>query len=337
MSTIDWNDLKFSYFQTKCYVQYTFKDGQWSACEYVEEPYIKMHVAATCLHYGQSAFEGLKAYRGEDGEVRVFRPEENAKRLQKSAKRLCMEPVPTEIFLDAVDKVLQSNIDFLPPYGYGASMYMRPLLIGSGPRIGVQPAEEYTFIMLVVPVGSYYKGGLQSVPALVMEDYDRAAPMGIGHVKAAGNYAAAMLPGIMASEQGYPINLYLDAKEHKYIDEFGTSNFIGIKGNTYVTPSSSSVLPSITNMSLMTLAEEMGMAVEKRDVNFDEITDFDGIAACGTAVVVTPISHIDKLGKSYKPAQEGIHPRFQELYERMQKIQLGQYQDQYNWCRIVSS
>ena len=336
MSSIDWNNLKFSYFQTKCYVQYTFKDGKWSDCEFVEEPYLKMHVAATCLHYGQAAFEGLKAFRGKDGQIRVFRPEENAKRLQRSAERLCMEPVPTEIFLDAVDKVIEANVDYLPPYGYGASMYMRPLLIGTGPRMGVQPADEYTFILLVVPVGAYYKGGLQAVPALVMEDYDRAAPMGTGHVKAAGNYAAAMLPGIKSNERGYPINLYLDAKEHRYIDEFGTSNFIGIKDNSFVTPSSASVLPSITNMSLMDLAEDMGMTVEKRDIEFDEITSFDGIAACGTAVVVTPISHIDKEGVTYRPVQEGIHPRFEELYNRMQQIQLGQTEDKFNWCRIVT-
>ena len=335
MSEIDWSNLQFSYFQTNCYVEYTWRDGKWSDCEYVEEPYVKMHVASTALHYGQAAFEGLKAFRGKDGQVRVFRPEENAKRLQRSARRLAMEPVPSHIFLEAVDKVLQANAEFLPPYGHGASMYLRPLLIGSGPRMGVQPADEFKFILMVLPVGAYYKGALEAVPALVMEDFDRAAPNGTGHVKAAGNYAAGMLAGMKAKEEGYPINLYLDAREHKYIDEFGTSNFVAIKGNSYVTPNSSSVLPSITNMSLMTLAEDLGMTVEQRAVEFTEVPEFDGIAACGTAVVVTPISRIDRLGESYHTRIEGVHPRFEELYKMIQQIQLGEYKDNHFWCHLV--
>ena len=246
--SIEWSKLGFAYSDVNCHIKYVWKDGKWDGGELVKEPYLKIHVAATCLHYGQDAFEGLKVYRTQDGRIRAFRPLENARRLNRSARRSCMAEVPEELFMDALKRVVKANEEFVPPYGTGASMYVRPLLIGTGPQIGVNAADEYTFLILVMPVGAYYKGGLQPVRALVMDDFDRAAPFGTGTVKMGGNYGAALLPHKISHDKGFPVDLYLDPVQHKYIDEFGTSNFIGIDRNdTYVTPLSNSVLPSITN------------------------------------------------------------------------------------------
>ena len=260
---IDWSKLTFSYRPVNCHIEYHFKDGQWDQGEEKTSPFITLSIAAECLHYGQEAFEGLKAYRGEDGKVRVFRMDMNAKRLQNSAYRSCMAPVPLELFEEAVERAVKANIEFVPPYGTGATMYIRPLLIGTGPQIGVAPSNEYTFIMMVMPVGAYYKGGLQAVRACLVDEYDRAAPRGTGMVKMAGNYAASLLPHEKAKEAGFPIDLYLDAAQHKYIEEFGSSNFIAItKDGKYVTPDSPSVLPSITNDGLQQVARDLGITVE---------------------------------------------------------------------------
>lgn len=336
---IDWDNLGFQYSETACYVQSVWKNGQWSPLATTTEPYIRMHVAATALHYGQSCFEGLKAFRGADGIVRIFRPDENAKRMVKSADRLMIPRVPESLFLDAVHNAVAENIDFVPPYGTGGSLYIRPLLFGSGARIGLQPADEHTFLVLVVPVGDYYKGGLSPVTAMVMNDFDRAAPKGVGHVKVAGNYAADLMPNFMGKKAGYPINLYLDAANRRTVEEFGTSNFIGIKGNSYITPDSSSVLPSITNKTLMQLARDDGMTVEKRPIDIDEVWDMDEVAACGTAVVITAVTRLlyqnelKQIGSN--PDQVGA--RLLSLYNRVRAIQMGEIDDKYGWGHPLRS
>lgn len=244
----------------------------------------------------------MKAYRHADGRVALFRPEENAKRMQASAERLCMQAPDTALFIEAVHLAVTSNIEFLPPYGIGATMYIRPLLIGSGAQIGVKPSNEYTFLVMVMPVGPYYKDGITPIKAQICRDYVRACPGGTGAYKVAGNYASALLPGQQAKKAGYSVELYLDAIEHKYIDECGTANFFAIKDKCYITPASSSILPSITNMSLMDIARNMGLEVTRRPIAVDELSTFDEAGACGTAAVITPIEMIfdPKDSKEYR-------------------------------------
>ena len=293
MQNIDWDKLGFNYMDTRCHIRYTWRDGKWDAGEMYDSPEMGIHVAAGCLHYGQAAFEGLKAFRCKDEKVRVFRPQENARRMAMTANRTCMPEVPEEMFLEAMERVVKANADYIPPYGTGGSLYIRPLLIGSGIQIGIAPAPEYTFLILVIPVGAYYKGGLKPVKAVILDDYDRAAPQGVGGIKVAGNYAASLYAHEQAKKAGFAVELYLDAKEHKYVEEFATSNFVAVtKDGAYVTPKSSSILPSITNVTLMDLASEMGLDVQMRPILFDEIKDFAEIGACGTAVVVTPVNEI---------------------------------------------
>lgn len=331
---LDWENLGFSYVQTNCHIQYTWRDGRWDDGRLVSEPCLNMHIAATALHYGQAAFEGLKAFTCKDGEIRLFRPDMNARRLGTTARRICMAEVPEAMFTEAVKRVVAANRDFVPPYGTGGSLYVRPLLIGTGAQIGISPAQEYVFLVLVTPVGAYYKGGLKPVRAVVFDDYDRAAPHGTGHVKVAGNYAVSLQPHLLAHDRGYSVELYLDPKEHKYVEEFGTSNFIGItKDGRYVTPKSLSILPSITNDSLQQVARDLGMAVEVRPVTFDEVPDLAEVAACGTAVVITPVNEIVRGDRVVRvgPA-EGCGPTLEKLYRRMTAVQVGEGADTHAWC-----
>jgi branched-chain amino acid aminotransferase len=320
--------------ETRCHVRYVWRDGVWDEGELVDTPYLPMHIAAACLHYGQAAFEGLKAFRCKDGKIRLFRPQENARRMANTARRTCMAEVPESLFLEAVARVIRANEDYVPPYGTGGSLYVRPLLIGSGPQIGVAPAQEYTFLVLVVPVGPYYKGGLQPVKAMILDDFDRAAPLGVGNVKVAGNYAASLYAHEYAKHAGYPVELYLDAKEHAYVEEFATSNFIGItRDGRYVTPDSTSILPSVTNNTLKQIASDLGMTVEVRPVRFEELCDFAEIGACGTAVVVTPVCEIVRGATVIRIGSEtGCGPVLQKLYETVQGIQYGELPDTHNWC-----
>lgn len=334
---LDWENLGFQYIQTKTHVRSVYKDGRWSALESVEEPYIRLHIAATALHYGQACFEGLKAFRGRDGRIRIFRPDENAKRMASSADRLVIPQVPTELFLDAVHRAVRENEEFVPPYGTGGSLYIRPLLIGSGAKIGLQTSDEFTFLVMVVPVGDYYKGGLSPVTAIVMEDFDRAAPKGVGHVKVAGNYAADLMPNLMGKKAGYPINLYLDAENRRTIEEFGTSNFIGLRGNKYVTPDSKSVLPSITNKTLMQLAADEGMEVESRPIDIDEVSEFEEVAACGTAVVITAVTRILHGSKLIEIGEnpDAVGSRLMHLYNKVRAIQYGETEDPHGWGHLL--
>ncbi len=334
MQNIDWDKLGFSYRDTRCHIRYTWRDGVWNKGELFDSPEMSIHVAAGCLHYGQAAFEGLKAFRCKDGKVRVFRPRENARRMAMTARRICMPEVPEDMFLEAMERVVRANADYIPPYGTGGSLYIRPLLIGSGIQIGIAPAPDYTFVILVIPVGAYYKGGLKPVNAVVLDQYDRAAPLGVGGIKVAGNYAASLYAHEQAKKAGFAVELYLDAKEHRYVEEFATSNFVAItKDGAYVTPKSSSILPSITNLTLMELASDMGIDVQMRPVLFDEIRDFAEIGACGTAVVVTPVNLIARGDQVFRVGPEdGCGPVLQKLYESVQAIQCGERPDSHGWC-----
>jgi len=333
---VPWGELGFSFRDVKSHLRMTYADGSWGEPELVEGNHFNIHIGATALHYGQSCFEGLKAFAHEDESVYIFRPDENAKRLRSSSERLMMPPIPPDRFLAAVNTVVRDNIAYVPPYGSNGALYLRPLLFGSGARIGLQPADEYTFLIMVIPVADYYEGGLSSpVDALIIEDYDRAAPLGVGHVKVAGNYAADLLPNIQTKKKGYPIGLYLDAATHTSIEEFSTSNFVGIsnKEKKYITPKSGSVLPSITNKSLMTIAVEEGLTVEERIVEVEEVGTFDEVFACGTAVVLTPVGTVAKSsGEEFKFNTDGkIGDTTLKLYNRVRAIQNGEEEDKNGW------
>ena len=236
MKEIDWANLSFGYMRTDYNVRINFRNGKWGELEVSSEEYLNLHMAATCLHYGQEAFEGLKAFRGKDGKVRIFRLEENAARLQSTCQGILMAELPTERFKEAILKVVKLNERFIPPYETGASLYIRPLLIGTSAQVGVHPADEYMFVVFVTPVGPYFKGGFSTNPYVIIREFDRAAPHGTGIYKVGGNYAASLRANKKAHDLGYSCEFYLDAKEKKYIDECGAANFFGIKDNTYITP-----------------------------------------------------------------------------------------------------
>lgn len=335
---IDWGSLTFSYMPTDCNVRCTFRDGKWGEIEVSDSEYVPMHIAASCLHYGQESFEGLKAYRGKDGKVRVFRMEENAKRFIRSAEGIKMQPMPVELFCEMVRKVVKLNERFVPPYGTGASLYIRPLEIGISPRVGVKPASEYMVIMLVTPVGPYFKEGFKPTKVCMSREYDRVAPKGTGSIKVGGNYAASLVAGEKAHELGYSVMLYIDPKEKKYLDECGAANFFGIKNGTYVTPFSESILPSITNMSLCQLAEDLGLKVERRQIPVDELETFEEASACGTAAVCSPICQVDDLdnGKKYTFGNgKEAGPWTTKLYDTLRGIQWGDLEDTHGWCEIL--
>ncbi|MCC8144898.1 MAG: branched-chain amino acid aminotransferase [Bacteroidales bacterium] len=338
MENINWSELSFGYMKTDYNVRSYYKDGKWSDLEVTDSTQITMHMAATCLHYGQESFEGLKAFKGKDGKVRIFRMRENALRMQSSARGIMMAEFPTELFEKAVVEVVKRNERFVPPYESGASLYIRPLLIGTGAEVGVKPAKEYLFVIFVTPVGPYFKEGFKPTPYVIMRGFDRAAPHGTGTIKVGGNYAASLVAGEIAHQKGYSAVLYLDAKEKKFIDECGPANFFGIRDNTYITPESSSILPSITNKSLMVLAEELGMKVERRPIPVEELNTFEEAGACGTAAVISPVSRIDDLdeNKSYVFSKDGEPgPMSVKLYEKLRAIQYGDEEDKYGWITVV--
>ena len=298
-----------------------------------------MHIAATCLHYGQEAFEGLKVFEQKNGDVVVFRVEENAKRMARSCEKIFMAAPPEELFIEAVDRAVNANRKYIPPYGTGAALYVRPLVIGTGPQVGVKPAEEYTFMVFVTPVGPYFKSGFKPVHLVVESEFDRAAPNGVGDVKVGGNYAAGLRASVRAKKAGYTEVLYLDAKEKKFIDESGPANFFGItKEGRYVTPHSESILPSITNMSLVDLAGDLGMNPERRPVAVEEIFGFQDAGCCGTAAVITPVGSIT-YGDRKAVFCEGDVPgeHCTRLYKKLTGIQLGDEEDTRGWIRKIPS
>ncbi len=334
--SIDWKNLTFGYVKTDYNVRCYYRDGKWGELEVSSSEQVNLHIGASCLHYGQQAFEGLKAFMGKDGKVRLFRWEENAKRMQSSSRGILLAEVPTDLFKSAIFKAIELNRRFIPPYGSGASLYIRPLLIGSGAQVGVKPADEYLFIVFVTPVGPYFKEGFKPVDMLLTREFDRAAPLGTGKYKVGGNYAASLTSIKKAHDEGFANVLYLDAREKKYIDECGPANFFAIKGNSYITPKSESILPSITNMSLLELAESMGLTAERRQVEYDELETFDEVGACGTAAVISPIKKIvdDVNGKEYNYGDEPgkISTR---LYKKLQAIQMGDEPDEFGWITMV--
>ncbi len=338
MEKIDWSNLTFTYMPTDYNVRCYYRNGQWGQVEISSSDSINIHMAATCLHYGQEAFEGQKVFRGADGKMRAFRLEANAERLQSSARGIMMPEVPTELFVDMVKTVVKLNERFVPPYESGASLYVRPLLIGTGARVGVRPADEYLFIIFVTPVGPYFRGGFATNNYMITREFDRAAPHGTGCFKVGGNYAASLRANKAAHDAGYTSEFYLDAREKKYIDECGAANFFGIKNNTYITPKSDSILPSITNASLRVLAEELGMKVEARDIPVEELATFEEAGACGTAAVISPIGKIvdvDEM-KEYvfsKDGQPGAWSK--KLYDKFRNIQYGIEPDKYGWITII--
>ena len=298
MKELDWANLPFGYMKTDYNVRIYYRDGKWGELEVCSEETIPMHMAATCLHYGQEAFEGLKAFRGKDGKIRVFRPEENAARLQSTCRGILMPELPTERFMEAVRKVVKLNERFIPPYESGASLYIRPLLVGTGAQVGVHPANEYLFVIFVTPVGPYFKGGFSTNPYVIIREYDRAAPLGTGIYKVGGNYAASLRANKKAHDLGYACEFYLDAKEKKYIDEW----------------------------------------VERRPVPEEELLTFEEAGACGTAAVISPIERIDDVenGKSYVIAKDGKPgPVCTKLYNKLRAIQYGDEPDVHNWVTII--
>ena len=331
---IKWEKLGFGFSDVNCHLRMTWKNGRWSRPKFVKDPFITMHIGAACLHYGQECFEGIKAFRQQSGKIAIFRPDENAKRMYRTAERTCMPPVPVDVFVDCCRQIVKKNAEFVPPYGTGGSMYLRPLLIGTGPQIGVAPAKEYKFMIMVMPVGAYYTGGLKPVRAVIFDDWDRAAPQGMGDVKVGGNYAAGIFAHEKAKREGWPVELYLDAKSHRYVEEFATSNFAGItKAGVYVTPDSRSVLPSVTNMSLRQCAEDLGIKVERRPVPYAEIKKLQAVAALGTAVVITPVWEITRGSEVIRISDpEQVHPTLQKLYDTVQGVQYGVLPDRHRWC-----
>lgn len=338
MKEIDWSHLAFGYMPTDYNVRCYYRNGQWGEVEVSSSDSINIHMAATALHYGQEAFEGLKAFRCPDGKIRVFRPEANAERLQATCRGIMMPEVSTELFMEMVRRVVLLNERFVPPYESGASLYIRPLLIGTGPQVGVRPAEEYLFIIFVTPVGPYFKGGFSTNNYVITREFDRAAPLGTGTFKVGGNYAAGMRANKWAHDLGYSSEFYLDAKEKRYIDECGAANFFGIKNGTYVTPKSTSILPSITNKSLQQIALDLGYKVEVRPVEEEELSTFEEAGACGTAAVISPIGRLDDpaTGKSYVFSTDGKPgPVSQQLYTELRNIQYGITPDRHGWVAVI--
>lgn len=323
--TIDWSNLGFSYIKTPWRFLATWKDGSWNEGELTEDNYLHIHEGSTALHYGQQCFEGLKAYRRKDGGINLFRPDENSKRMNRSAYRLRMPEVPEDFFLDAVKQVVKANQEYVPPYGSGATLYIRPLLIGVGENIGVSPAPEYIFTVFCMPVGPYFKGGLTPTNFIV-SDYDRAAPNGTGAAKVGGNYAASLLPGYEAHQRKFSDCIYLDPETHTKIEEVGSANFFGITAdNEFMTPKSPSILPSITKYSLLHLAQHsLGLTPVEGDVYLNELDRFVEAGACGTAAVISPIGGIQN-GEDFHVfySETEVGPQTKALYDQLTGIQFG--------------
>ncbi|MFA0889496.1 MAG: branched-chain amino acid aminotransferase [Synergistales bacterium] len=330
---IDWASLGFKYMKTDLRYVSVWKDGQWDDGRLVEDNKLCISEASTVLHYGQSCFEGLKAYRTKAGKIQLFRPDMNAKRMQDSCRRILMPEVALEKFIDACVQVVKANEVYVPPYGTGATLYLRPFLFGTGDTVGVAPAPEYIFSVFCLPVGAYFKGGLSPVNFTV-SDYDRAAPFGTGAAKVGGNYAGSLMPHTLAVQRGFADCIYLDPATHTKIEEVGAANFFGItKDGKFVTPKSPSILPSVTKISLLQLAKEtLGMETEERDVFIDRLDEFAEAGACGTAAVITPIGGIEYKGKLHVfHSETKVGPVTKKLYETLTGIQFGDIEAPQGW------
>ena len=334
---IDWNNLGFEYIKTDFRYISNWKDGKWDAGHLTEDNMLTISEASCALHYGQSCFEGLKAYRTKEGKIQLFRPNKNAERLNSSLRKLLMPEIPEEKFIDACMQVVKANEAYIPPYGTGGTLYLRPFVIGVGDNIGVKPAPEYIFCVFCLPVGAYFKGGMTPCNFMIA-DYDRAAPHGTGGQKVGGNYAASMQPHKIAADRGFADCIYLDPATRTYIEEVGAANFFGItKNNEFVTPKSPSVLPSITKYSLMEIAEKyLNMPVYERKVPIDSLDEFKEAGACGTAAVITPIGGIEYKGKLHVFYSETeVGPITKELYRILCGIQFGDVEAPEGWIYKV--
>lgn len=330
---IDWANLGFSYIKTDLRYVSTWKDGNWDDGDLVEDNKLQISESSTALHYGQQCFEGLKAYRRKDGKIQLFRPDQNSKRMNNSCRRLLMPEIPEEKFIDACKKVVAANERFVPPYGTGATLYLRPFVIGVGDNIGVKPAPEYIFCVFCIPVGPYFKGGMTPVN-FTISDYDRAAPHGTGAQKVGGNYAASLYPHELAVKRGFADCIYLDPATHTKIEEVGAANFFGItKDNKFITPSSPSILPSITKYSLLHIAKEyFKMEVCESDVLVDNLSNFKEAGACGTAAVITPIGGIEYKGELHVfHSETEVSPITKALYNTLCGIQIGDVEAPEGW------
>lgn len=334
---LDWGKLSFSYTKTDYRYLSHWKDGKWDEGKLVTENTITISEGSTAIHYGQQCFEGLKAYTRKDGRIQLFRPDRNSARMNATADRMVMPHVPTEKFVEACIQVVKANERWVPPYGSGATFYLRPWLIGVGDNVGVKPAAEYLFGVFGVPVGPYFKQGLKPVNFSV-SDYDRAAPRGTGAAKVGGNYAASLLPHEEAQHAGFADCIYLDPATHTKIEEVGAANFFGItKGGSFVTPLSPSILPSITKYSLLQVAKErFGMGAEERDVYIDRLDEFAEAGACGTAAVISPIGGIFYQGKLHVfHSETEVGPQTRKLYDELVGIQYGDRPAPEGWVRMV--
>ena len=335
---IDWSNIGFGYVQTdKRYVS-NYNDGKWDEGGLTEEANVVLNECAGVLQYAQTVFEGLKAYRTEDGHIVTFRPDLNASRMADSARRLEMPVFPEDRFIRAVEQVVAANADYVPPYGSGATLYIRPYMFGTNPVIGVKPADEYQFRVFATPVGPYFKGGAKPITIRVC-DFDRAAPHGTGHIKAGLNYAMSLHAIVDAHQQGYDENMYLDSATRTKVEETGGANFIFItKDNKLVTPKSDTILPSITRRSLVYVAKEyLGMEVEEREVLFEEVKEFAECGLCGTAAVISPVGKVVDHGKEicFPSGMEEMGPVTKKLYDTLTGIQMGHIKAPESWIKVI--
>ncbi|MDF7636798.1 branched-chain amino acid aminotransferase [Leuconostocaceae bacterium ESL0958] len=330
---LDFDTLGFAYHDLPYRYHAEYHNGQWGPGELSTESNLSMSEAAVALHYGLQAFEGMKAYRRQDGGINLFRPIENAKRLQRSADRLLMEPFPVDRFVEAAKEVVKANQDFVPPYESGGALYLRPLLIDTTPNIGLHGGQDFTFVIFATPVGAYYPGGLTPT-SFVTSDFDRAAHGGTGQAKVGGNYAASMLPGKKAHDAGYSDVVYLDPIHHEYIEELGSANFFGItKEGQFQTPKSPSILPSITKFSLLEIAREQGLNPIETSISINDLDQFAEAGAMGTAAVISPVGSITHHGQKHVFYSETeVAPVTQKLYDRLTAIQYGDEEGPAGWA-----
>ncbi len=335
---IDWGNLGFDYIPTEHRFVSNYRDGAWDEGSLTSDANIVLNECAGVLQYAQTVFEGLKAYTAEDGRIVTFRPDLNAERLENSARRLEIPVYPQEKFIEAIDKVVGANAAYVPPYGSGATLYIRPYIFGTNPVIGVKPADEYQFRVFTTPVGPYFKGGIKPLTIRV-SDFDRAAPHGTGHIKAGLNYAMSLHAIVTAHAEGFDENMYLDAATRTKVEETGGANFLFVtKDNRVVTPKSDSILPSITRRSLLTVAKDyLGLEVEEREVYFDEVSDFAECGLCGTAAVISPVGKINDHGREivFPSGMENMGPVTKKLYETLTGIQMGHIEAPEGWIHEI--
>lgn len=335
---IDWSSLGFGYIQTDKRFVSNYKDGAWDEGVLTEDATVVINECAGVLQYAQTVFEGMKAYTTKDGKIVVFRPDLNASRMADSARRLEMPVYPEDKFVEAVVETVKANAAYVPPYGSGASLYLRPYMFGSNPVIGVKPANEYQFRVFATPVGPYFKGGVKPL-TLKVSDYDRAAPCGTGHIKAGLNYAMSLHAIVTAHEEGFDENMYLDAATRTKVEETGGANFLFVtKDNKVVTPKSDSILPSITRRSLIYVAKEyLGLEAEEREVFIDEVKDFAECGLCGTAAVISPVGKIINHGEEicFPSGMEEMGPITRKLYETLTGIQMGTIEAPEGWIKEI--